>query len=117
MTVHKEHEMNPHMNQSLSQQVNHLQTELDKYGAGYPAVSERRAFFVIDGLQNNYPTLDEVMAVVQADTDFATEPFGGVEYGSEELAQLLGDDWLNCAERSISHDGQYVPYQDEVPIS
>ena len=55
------------------------------------------------------------MAVVRADTDFSSgnEPFGGVEYGSEELAQLLGDDWLNCAERSISHDGQYVPYNQE----
>ena len=57
------------------------------------------------------------MAVVQADTDFSSggEPFSGGEYGSEALAQFLGEDWLNMANQSISHDGQYVPYnQDEV---
>lgn len=62
------------------------------------------------------PTLDDVMAVVQADTDFYSggEPFSSGEYGSEALAQFLGEDWLNLANQSISHDGQYVPYnQDE----
>ncbi|EPB80799.1 hypothetical protein ANCCEY_00001 [Ancylostoma ceylanicum] len=37
----------------------------------------------------------------------------GVGYGSEELADLLGDDWLDCADRSIANNGQYAPYSSE----
>ncbi|KAK5980399.1 hypothetical protein GCK32_014983 [Trichostrongylus colubriformis] len=37
----------------------------------------------------------------------------GVGYGSEELADLLGEDWLDCADRSIANNGQYAPYVNE----
>lgn len=37
----------------------------------------------------------------------------GVGYGSEELADLFGDDWLDCADRSIANNGQYTPYISE----
>ncbi|ETN80737.1 hypothetical protein NECAME_08978 [Necator americanus] len=62
--------------------------------------------------------IDDLMAVLRDDQDGASKSGSfqmdlGVGYGSEELADLLGDDWLDCADRNIAHNGQYAPYSGE----
>ncbi|EYB87484.1 hypothetical protein Y032_0262g581 [Ancylostoma ceylanicum] len=74
--------------------------------------------------QNGYSQdIDDLMAVLRDDqvgyfADGGSKPGSfqmdlGVGYGSEELADLLGDDWLDCADRSIANNGQYAPYSSE----
>ncbi|KAK6062010.1 hypothetical protein COOONC_00329 [Cooperia oncophora] len=62
--------------------------------------------------------IDDLMAVLRDDQDGCLKPGSfqmdlGVGYGSEELADLLGEDWLDCADRSIANNGQYAPYASE----
>ncbi|KAJ1359273.1 hypothetical protein KIN20_017963 [Parelaphostrongylus tenuis] len=62
--------------------------------------------------------IEDLMAVLRDDQDggMKSGPFQmdlGVGYGSEELADLLGEDWLDCADRSIANNGQYAPYESE----
>lgn len=62
--------------------------------------------------------IEDLMAVLRDDEDGGMKPGSfqmdlGVGYGSEELADLLGDDWLDCADRSIANNGQYAPYESE----
>ncbi|VDM75504.1 unnamed protein product [Strongylus vulgaris] len=74
------------------------------------------------GPQHGYSQdIDDLMAVLRDDQEcFADGSKSGsfqmdlgVGYGSEELADLLGDDWLDCADRSIANNGQYTPYSSE----
>ncbi|KJH46564.1 hypothetical protein DICVIV_07382 [Dictyocaulus viviparus] len=71
--------------------------------------------------------IDDLMAVLRDDQGISVLIFGldvymkpgsfqmdlGVGYGSEELADLLGEDWLDCADRSIANNGQYTPFENE----
>uniref|UniRef100_A0A0K0DNQ8 WD_REPEATS_REGION domain-containing protein n=1 Tax=Angiostrongylus cantonensis TaxID=6313 RepID=A0A0K0DNQ8_ANGCA len=62
--------------------------------------------------------IEDLMAVLRDDQDGGMKPGSfqmdlGVGYGSEELADLLGEDWLDCADRSIANNGQYAPYESE----
>ncbi|PIO77776.1 hypothetical protein TELCIR_00117 [Teladorsagia circumcincta] len=62
--------------------------------------------------------IDDLMAVLRDDQDGGLKAGSfqmdlGVGYGSEELADLLGEDWLDCADRSIANNGQYAPYANE----
>ncbi|WKY16697.1 hypothetical protein Q1695_001375 [Nippostrongylus brasiliensis] len=62
--------------------------------------------------------MEDLMAVLRDDQDCGNKPGSfqmdlGVGYGSEELAGLIGDDWLDCADRNIGNNGQYAPYISE----
>ncbi|VDO71220.1 unnamed protein product [Haemonchus placei] len=62
--------------------------------------------------------IEDLMAVLRDDQDDGLRHGSiqmdlGVGYGSEELADLLGEDWLDCADRSITNNGHHIPYKNE----